>query len=236
MKPRKNQKPVPTSHDPSGDGPSRVRVSDGEGETLAALGYTEAFQYVRLCRTCYHLFEVGRPDGLNQACACHPGAAATWPRFDFNERAHLCSCCALTVLESGSRWSPFFCRQCHWLAVGVTMWHRQLVFPIGRHSLMHTWVPNTRTPPLAGHGGDVDALARSVYEAGVAVINGGDRLHQWAPLIVRRNVERLGLRGDVHLLEYLLATVRQQFSPRLEAFGDLCEFVRALTPAPRSQQ
>ena len=40
-----------------------------------------------------------------------------------------------------------------------------LVFPIGRHSIMHTWVPDTRRPSVAAHGGDSGRLARTVYNA-----------------------------------------------------------------------
>ena len=31
---------------------------------------------------------------------------------DFNKAYETCYCCGLEVLESGSKWSPFFCQDC----------------------------------------------------------------------------------------------------------------------------
>ena len=99
-------------------------------------------RHLHVCGTCYALYEAGRPDGINQRCRCGPHGEARWPGVDFNERACLCTCCGTEVLRSGSRFSPYFCRECQLLAMGVSLWERRLVFPIGRHSLMHTcWVP-----------------------------------------------------------------------------------------------
>jgi hypothetical protein len=116
------------------------------------------------------------------------------------------------------------------MAMAITIWEGQLVFPIGRHSLMHTWVPNTRPANLPGHAGDAGALSDSVHRVLVNLTKGGDRLHAWAPMIVRQHVERLRLRGSVYVSEYLLTCVRRRYSPTLQAFSGLCDFTRALVP------
>lgn len=105
---------------------------------------TDARAHLCICGTCYALYETERPDGMNQPCRCTPRDEPRWPGHDFNEHALLCLCCGLEVVSSGSRWSSYVCRECQLLAMGVSLWERRLVFPIGRHSMMHTWVPDTR--------------------------------------------------------------------------------------------
>ena len=67
-----------------------------------------------LCGTCHELFEQEPQAGFPSAqrCRCHPSDEPTWPRFDFNEHLHLCECCRLDPLRSGSRWSVWFCDEC----------------------------------------------------------------------------------------------------------------------------
>src|SRR5688572_25666900 len=123
---------------------------------------TDELQYLRICGTCHALYETGRPDGMAQRYRCGPRDEERWPRFDYNERASLCLCCGMEALRSGSKWSPYFCNTCQTLAKEVSIRYRRLVFPIGRHSLMHTWVPETRAPTLAAHGGRSRDLAETV--------------------------------------------------------------------------
>ena len=114
--------------------------------------------------------------------------------------------------------------------MAITLWEGQLVFPIGRHSLMHTWVPDTRPANLPGHAGDAGALAESVHRAVVKLTKGRDRLQAWAPVVIRQHVERLRLRGSVYVSQYLLTCVRRHYCPTLQAFRGLCDFTRALAP------
>ena len=121
---------------------------------------TDELQYLRSGGTRYGLYETERPDGMEQRCRCVTRDEKTWHGFDFNERASLCLCCGMETLPSGSRWSPYFCRECQWLAIGASRGVGRWVFPIGRHSLMHMWVPGPRPPTLAAHGGRSRDLAR----------------------------------------------------------------------------
>ncbi len=185
-------------------------------------------QYLHVCGTCYALYEAGRPDGMNQRCRCGPQGEAQWPRFDFNERARLCGCCATEVLSSGTRWSPYFCRECQLLAMGVSLWERRLVFPIGRHSLMHTWVPASRAPSLAAHGGRARDLAATVSAALTGISGGSDRLGQWSANMVSRQLARLALPAGTPLLAYLDAVAEKGTgTTRWAVFAELCESIRS---------
>ena len=191
----------------------------------------EGLRWFRICGTCYALYEIGRPDGLNQQCRCSAQTADPWPRFDFNERARLCACCGMEVLASGSRWSPYFCRECQLLAMGVSLWERRLVIPIGRHSMMHTWVPATRGPHPAPTAVARADTAEAVYVAVRAIAGAGDRLHQWSALIVSRHLLHLGLPDGTPLSDYLDA-IKETGTTRWGLFAELCEFLRAPADGP----
>lgn len=189
---------------------------------------TETLGHFRICGTCYGLYEAGRPDGLNQSCHCGPREEERWPGFDFNERACLCACCGTDVLRSGSRWSAYFCRECQLLAMGVSLWERRLVFPIGRHSMMHTFVPDAPAPSLATHDRCGSDEVQKVHGAITAISRGSDGLRQWSAIVVRSHLQRLGLPGGTLLLEYLDAIAKDRTGgTRWAAFAELCEFFRA---------
>lgn len=91
-----------------------------------------------LCGTCHGLHEDKPQPGFAtpHRCACSRTDEPTWPRYDFNEHLHLCECCKLVPLRSGSRWSVWFCEECKARVRNlnsITGWY---VIPIGRHSLM----------------------------------------------------------------------------------------------------
>lgn len=190
----------------------------------------DELQHLRICGTCYALYETGRPDGMAQRCRCVFGEEDPWPGFDFNERASLCLCCGMEALRSGSRWSPYFCRTCQTLAQDVSIRHRRLVFPIGRHSLMHTWVPDSLPPTLDAHGGRSRELAETVHTATLAVVRGSEGLRRWSAIIVSRHLLHLGLPGGTSLHEYLAAVATKGTGyTRQAAFGELCEFFNVST-------
>ena len=195
-------------------------------------------EYLHICGTCFRLYETGRPDEEEQRCNCSPEddddeEEETWAHADFNERACLCACCGMVVLESGSRYSPFFCGACQLLAMGVSLWERRLVIPIGRHSLMHTFVPDARPPSLGAHGGDARRLAETVHTALTAITRGSDGLSEWSAIVVSRHLRRLGLPGGTSVDHYLAVIAREKAGPtRWALFAEMCEFMR--TPSRES--
>lgn len=201
--------------------------ADSISALLVEHGYSSECDHARVCGRCFTLFEDGRPDGRNQRCLCPDEAAAPdWPGYDVREHVRLCGCCGVVALRSGSRWSPFFCAPCRDLVMAATMAVGRLVFPIGRHSLMHTWVPSTPAPTLAAHGGDVDALARTVVSA-VNTIGARQALVEaWAQRCVAENLSQLRLAHGVSLRDYLVAVLARPRPARLHVFAALCEFAR----------
>ena len=194
----------------------------------------DEFRYQHICGTCFGLYEVGRPDGLDQRCACRPAAAERWPRFDFNTRAELCRCCGAEAVRSGSRWSPFFCRECQLLAMGVSIWHGDVVFPIGRHSLMNAYLaPAPRRAGAERDASSGDSLAVAMYRAATVIQRGAEQVDQWRQIVVARNLEACGLRAGVSLNEYVTTVRRTEGLSRWAAFRDLCAFVKAVSLAER---
>jgi hypothetical protein len=94
-----------------------------------------------LCGTCHGLYEDKPQPGFAtpQRCACSRTDEPTWPRYDFNEHIHLCECCRLVPLRSGSRWSVWFCEECKARVRNLKQHHRAVRDPYrsaladGRH-------------------------------------------------------------------------------------------------------
>jgi hypothetical protein len=192
--------------------------------------------YLHVCPKCFELYEKDRPDGMNQTCACHPNDPERWPGADFNQHAMMCRCCALNVLASGSRWHPYFCRECQLLAMGVSVWNRRLVIPVGRHSIMHSWVPRTAAQPLpTGQEIDLDELAETLAATLQDISKTTDLLWKWYRTSMKRNLKRFGLKSGVSLREYMEAVVAEKpaLSTRLEAFEGLCKRFRSKPRARR---
>ncbi len=210
-------------------------VSD-DAATPADYGYDDdQHGYLHVCSKCFQLYERDRPDGLNQKCNCQPRDTEKWPGADFNERAMLCRCCGLDVLPSGSRWAPFFCSACGHFVMAVDVWNRRLVIPIGRHSLMHTWLPSTVLPSPAKGEVNLDELAESLTATLQTVSQAMDQLWKWNRTIMKPNLKHLGLKGDIPLSQYIEAVAAEKsgLSTRLEAFEGLC---RLFQPKPRARR
>ena len=105
------------------------------GEPFSRLGV----ERIEVCLDCGEL-RGPWPSGLVQWCHCDLAASTEpqprWPHYDHNTVAELCRCCALELLESGSKWSIWLCRPCL-KEVKVLNGQAGCVFPIGRHSLMN---------------------------------------------------------------------------------------------------
>lgn len=91
-----------------------------------------------ICGTCRELYEATPQPGFAtpQRCSCRRTDEPTWPRFDFNEHLHLCECCRLVPLRSGSRWSTWFCEGCKTRVMALNHRVGRYAIPIGRHSMM----------------------------------------------------------------------------------------------------
>ena len=101
-----------------------------------------------------------------QRCRCRHVDEPTWPRYDFNEHLHLCECCRLVPLRSGSRWSVWFCDECKARVRDLNHTLGRYVIPIGRHSLMGGIGIAGAELAHARHGDAVVLIERFSIQAG----------------------------------------------------------------------
>jgi hypothetical protein len=193
---------------------------------LGSSGYRAEFDLMRICRTCRGLFERWHPSGQPQRCDCGSGRKEepAWPGFDFNERAHLCECCAMTVLSSGSRWSVWFCQTCRKRVMGFNARHGYAVIPIGRHSLMAgVTVSGSEFLITMGHDWEGEGPLDGFLSATSGLIARMDHLHAWHEGVVAGNLRRLGLDGleSVALDAYLSAVIADKSLTKEVAFEAL---------------
>jgi hypothetical protein len=113
------------------------------------------------------------------------------------------------------------------MAIGVSLWHRQLVFPIGRHTLMHMWLPQSTAPTLAAHGGNQGKLARTVYNATRTVVGGTDLLRRWHEKVMAHNLELIEAAAGISLAEYVSAVARVSDLSSKSAFAEMCAFAHS---------
>ena len=213
--------------DTHASGLSRHEVTPEEDQALCALGYIAEFRHVRVCNTCGELFEEGagrRPEpGL--PVPSHTREALAGVRLQ-RTRAPLRLLRTRGVAERQPLGTVLLRRLPHARRGRDALAPAsRLIFPVGRHSLMHLWVPGKVPPTLAAHGGDTHALANSVSEATDAVRATPLTLEEWGRIIARRNLERLKLDGEPPLSMYLLELVRRGVANANTceaAFADMC--------------
>ncbi len=147
-----------------------------------------------VCCECFALRDPEvRDDGHPpQLCDCAPQEVRdAQPRFgDFNKRAELCYVCGLTLISSGSRWSPFHCRECMRRVQDLNASVGLLIVPIGRHSLM-----NGVGSPRPNVSSELQEFVDGVNDMNVRISDISDYSRQ----VVRRNLWLLGLPSSEHI-------------------------------------
>src|SRR4051794_20360627 len=91
-----------------------------------------------ICTTCHGLREIppGRRSEPLQPCACSPERLRREWNTDLAERVHLCECCCLELLPSGSRFSVWFCPDCGDRVRELNAQLGRYTIPLARHSFM----------------------------------------------------------------------------------------------------
>ena len=133
-----------------------------------------------------------------QQCECVSGKKRQkkWPRYDFNEQITLCYCCGQEALESGSRWSVWFCEECKGKVVKFNTRFQEALIPIGRHSLMSGCCLNQD---------DIDDPEEiGAFVSGMnRLFDRMDLLLEWRATVMRENIATLGRRHNLRLVDYL---------------------------------
>jgi hypothetical protein len=188
---------------------------------------------MEICTICFELR--GRYDKHRQQCRCDREAnpeeyETRWLRaggapYDFNDDVELCRCCAVALVPSGSRWSPFFCGECKRRVRALNNAFGRWVIPIGRHSMMH--------------GAFLGAVESDEKAEEFALALGGlferiAHLELASCAVVERNLKTLGLldEGSLPLSAYLEAAVAYPLTKET-AFSNLCAQFGASEP-PRA--
>lgn len=171
-----------------------------------------------ICGTCADLNGILPPRfederGLVQRCRCRRDPdEPRWPHYDFNEVVHLCECCRMKALRSGSKWSVWFCDECSGRVKALNDRLRVWLIPIGRHSFMvrrydppgHVMLDGSvlRTDE-ATRGAAIDHFARGL----LGMANSIGRLGDWSTAALLEDLRALGFApgAEVRLSEYLKA-------------------------------
>ncbi|MDF0650109.1 MAG: hypothetical protein P0121_01395 [Nitrospira sp.] len=182
----------------------------------------------KICGVCHTLHGTWRYQHhqLDQHCQCiyrrvRAGlqcAPAPWPVYDFNEVVTLCRCCGAQLLESGSRWSVWFCPECKARVVGLNQRYQRCLIPIGRHSMMNGFRlsgSECRNPSA------VEQFVLNVR----AMQDSTGLLVDWAAAIVSETARARGFPDgmDVTLLDYAHA-LEQHPVDKVSAFERLCAY------------
>lgn len=103
----------------------------------------EDLSNLRICAHCLELYgqvRLGNGEAINQECLCVKKTEGRWDGYDFNKKYETCYCCGLEVIPSGSKWSVFYCKDCKDKISELNREARQLIIPVGRHSIMNSIV------------------------------------------------------------------------------------------------
>ena len=167
-------------------------------ERIRALGVPEDLvplvRGFRICATCFEPYEFRLQGAVSrQRCRCPDKVpeGRTWPGYDFNEHLHLCECCSMMVLRSGSRWSVWFCEACKGRVDELNRTAGGCVIPIGRHSLMNGVGVSGREVSSAGEY-EIDAIVEAFLDDLVGVFGAQERLHAFAAARRREIASELG--------------------------------------------
>jgi hypothetical protein len=177
-----------------------IRKEPQLGQVVDGIYTLSDFAHMAVCHRCGCLAggRAGRGDHISllQTCRCEPHCEERWPGFDFNIAVELCYCCGQVLLNSGSRWSVWFCRDCKTLVGRLNGRVKRYAIPIGRHSFHGGFKLDGDSTPL-----DIEAFTAtwaSVTQAMRAV-------DAWSGAVVRSIIAERWPPGDrdVGLLEYL---------------------------------
>lgn len=161
-------------------------------------GYTDDHRYLQVCRDCARLWEAetgGRDRPPAQQCTCS-GPPESWEGWDVAEWARLCDCCLGEVLQSGSRWSVWFCEDCKRRVMGLNAAIGMPLIPIGRHSLMHG---------ITAHPDGPEIQVEAFVEAMSGLSGRMGTLGDWKEHRLGAIFDAFGLTSGVTLADYLEA-------------------------------
>lgn len=178
----------------------------------------------QVCEPCGSVVGPFTRDGVRHtqrgSCTTHapPAGEPNWPRYDFNEHLGLCHCCGRGPIQSGSRYSVWFCPDCKEQVGLLNGHHNRCIIPIGPHSFHWGFV-------LKGSEMD-DPIAVEAFVSGVnAVASVRTLLDEWKRPVVRRNLSEIGVEeGGIISLDRYAERVQERIDPDAR-FRELCAYL-----------
>jgi hypothetical protein len=215
------------------------RKEDGMAANVDWEGLLERYS---LCGRCLWLFERDNPEGFTQRCRCEPDSDDTWPGFDFNQRVELCRCCLISLVQTGHRFSPWYCpgqRGCFRRAFEFNREVGDGTIPLGRHSfqaglaLSGSVAVRTAHDPVARQ--IADQFSRDVLE----LLARQDRVESWREARLREILHVTGLAEEPEIrlrafeqaIQEAIGRDAEAFS-RAKAFRGMVEQVLGVPPKP----
>lgn len=193
--------------------------------------YDIDFSRMRICSSCFEIHGPWQDINLRvqgelewpyQGCACEQKLLMQderkWPGFDFNTVVELCKCCGAELLNSGSRWSVWFCDVCKQRVRILHGKYQRYIVPVGRHSMMGGF-------GLSGEALHQKAEREYFVIRWRSISESIDDLYRFGKLVVSENLKLLGLSQshDVGLVDYLGA-LNESPIDKEAVFVRLCQF------------
>ena len=167
--------------------------------------YSHDTSTLAICGKCFEICGSVSVEGASyqQLCSCRPLRARRnvkfGPRNDYATYVELCHACGLEAIPSGSKWSQFFCSDCHDVIRNLNRTLGFALIPIGRHSIMNSF--SLRGKDVADRE-KIDSFVKGLRSLFFRM----DALQDWRRLMVARRCAELGFDSDkpINLEDFLL--------------------------------
>jgi len=164
--------------------------------------FSENMSSLSFCPKCmqpHGKFKLRWREWVEHRCDCDKHEDPKWSEgMDFNKAYETCYCCGLEIIQTGSRWSTFFCRDCRKAIRKFNDSVGTCVIPLGRHNMMNG-VRFKKSAPLLEAANLFSSELKSMGE----LMN---RAHEHGALILRHQLKILKLPEDASLITFLKAS------------------------------
>ena len=140
-----------------------------------------------------------------------------WPGNDFNTSVEFCHCCSKRLINSGSKFSSFYCSDCLKIIKENNAQPGNYQIPLGRHSLMNGI--NLQYPFTDDEGRQFTKQVNRLF-------NKIDLVYEWQRLSLFENLYDLGFifHNDISLA-YYDKLIQRSGDDSLKKFRQMMEFI-----------
>ena len=148
-----------------------------------------------ICPGCFEVYGSVPVDAVRypQLCSCRSRKARQEvkpaPRYDYATYVELCRACGIEAIGSGSKWSGFFCPECHEVIIHLNKTLGVTLIPIGRHSIMNSL---SLSGEESADPHKIDSFVKGLRSLWFRM----EALNDWRRLMVARRCAELGFHRD----------------------------------------